>query len=249
MTRASRTLALLTAAFFSTQACSKSADDQQAVETRTDDGTLVSAMTPENADAEGSAMIRVVNAVPLSSDLIVRADEMHSLPSVSYGQVSDYHSIDKTWASFQVGDTVAGTFAPLNTNRALLSNGARYTIVVLKNEQGDSFETRIARDEYVAEPNKVAVRVIHASPGIKEVKVQPRGGEVLVEGLDYGDEESYLQINPWSGVLEVRADERNEPMLVTPKVNFEAGKAYTLVLSRDKKGKVELFWFADAPKY
>ena len=30
MTRASRTLALLTAAFFSTQACSKSADDQQA---------------------------------------------------------------------------------------------------------------------------------------------------------------------------------------------------------------------------
>ncbi|MBL0938105.1 MAG: DUF4397 domain-containing protein [Gemmatimonadaceae bacterium] len=246
MSPASRTLALLTAAFLST-ACGETKSDQ-AVETQTDDGTLVSAMTPETANAQGSAMVRVVNAVPMSRDLMIRADENHVLPSVKFGKVSDYQSIDQTWASFQVGDTLAGTYTPLTTNREMLTNGERYSLIVLKNEKGDNFETLVVRDQYVQDPTKAAIRVVHAAPGVKEVIVQPRGGERIVEGLDYGEDDAYTMVAPWEGVLEIRADERNTPVLVTPKVSFEAGKAYTLVVSRDAKGKASLFWFADSPQ-
>lgn len=99
MSPASRTLALLTAAFLST-ACSRDANTDRAVETQTDDGTLVSAMSPDNADSRNSAMVRVVNAVPMSQNLVIRADENRALPSVDYGSVSEYQLIDDTWTTF-----------------------------------------------------------------------------------------------------------------------------------------------------
>lgn len=241
-----RTLALFAAAIIVTQACGREAGDDRTVETRTEDGTLA-AMSADSADERGVALVRVVNAVPMSREMMIRADEMHVLPAVKFRGVSAYQPIDKTWASFQIGDTVAGTFVPLNTNRELLTNGDRYSLIVLKNQEGTNFETLVVRDQLVQEPGKAAIRVVNAAPGLREVIVQPRNAERLVEGLDYGEEASYRTIDPWSGVLEIRADNRNESLITTPKMTFEAGKAYTLVISRTPQGKVDLFWFADSP--
>lgn len=242
-----RSLILVAAAVIATQACGREAGDDRAVETRSEDGTLANAMSADSADERGVALVRVVNAVPMSRELMIRADEMHVLPSVKFQAASAYQPIDQTWAAFQVGDTVGGTFVPLNTNRELLTNGDRYSLIVLKNQDGTKFETLVVRDQLVQEPGKAAIRIVHAAPGVREVIVQPRNGERLVEGLDYGEEHAYKMIDPWSGVLEVRADNRNESLLSTPKMTFEAGKAYTLVLSRNQQGKVNLFWFADSP--
>jgi len=242
-----RTLIFVAAAVIATQACGREAGDDRAVETRTNDGTLANVMSADSASERGVALVRVVNAVPMSRELMIRADETHVLPSVKFQGASAYQPIDQTWATFQVGDTVGGTFVPLNTNRELLTNGDRYSLIVLKNQDGTKFETLIVRDQLVQEPGKAAIRIVHAAPGVREVIVRPRGGDDLVNGLDYGEEHAYKMIDPWSGMLEVRADNRNETLLTTPKLNFEAGKAYTLVLSRTAQGKVDLFWFADSP--
>lgn len=226
--------------------CSRDRGDDRTVKTESDAGTLASTLSGDSAARRGVALVRVANAVATTRDLVLRADESHVMPAVKFGTVGAYQPIDETWVSFQVGDTVAGTFVPLNSNRELLTNGDRYTLVVLRNAEGTGFETRIVRDRPAASPGKAAVRFVHAAPGIREVIVQPRGSSPLVEGLDYGDDYVDREIDPWSGVLEVRADQANAPVLVTPKAIFEAGKAYTVVLVRAAKGKVDLFWFADS---
>lgn len=241
-----RTYLLLAAATLTTQACNRDRDDR-AVQTQSDAGTLVSSLSPDSADKRGLALIRVANAVPTSRGLVIRSDDTHVLPTVKFGMVGAYQPIDQTWASFQVGDTLGGTFVPLTTNRELLTNGERYTLIVLRNEQGTAFETTVVRDQQVTAPGKASLRFVHAAPGIKEVIVQPRGGAAFVEGLDYGEDYVDREIDPWNGVLEVRADRGTKPLLVTPTANFEAGKAYTVVLTRSAQGKIGLFWYADSP--
>src|SRR6188768_75596 len=155
-----RTSALAIAALVVTQACAKESQTDSAVETKTANGQLSASISGDSADKRGVALVRVVNAVPASKDMQVRADDQRVLPTVKFQQVSSYVPIDQTWATFKVGDAGGMEFVPLSTNREMLTDGHRYTIVVIRNEDGSSYETRVIKDAIETESGKARVRVI-----------------------------------------------------------------------------------------
>jgi len=241
-----RNTALAVVTVLATQACAKESQTDRAVETKTADGQLSASISGDSADKRDVALIRVVNAVPASKDLQVRADDQRVLPAVGFQKVSSYTSIDQTWAKFQVGDASGSAFVPLNTNREMLTDGHRYTIVLLRNEDGSGYETRVIKDAIENEVGKARLRVIHAAPGAGEVQVRARSGEALFDGVDYGDDDGFKSIAPWTGILDIKTNDGKTVLLSTPAMTLDAGKSYTVVITRTDKGKLGAFWFEDS---
>ncbi len=240
-----RTTALALAALFTTQACAKDSQTDKSVETKTADGQLSASISGDSADKRGVALVRVVNAVPTTADLHIRADEQRMLPMVKFQKVSDYTAIDQSWAKFEIGDASGSVFLPLNTNRELLTDGHRYTIVVLSNEDGSGYETRVIKDAIESEAGKSRLRIIHAAPGAGEIQVRARSGETLFDGVDYGDDDGFKSIAPFTGIIDVRTNDGKTVLLSTPAMTMDAGKSYSVVITRSAKGKLGAFWFED----
>jgi hypothetical protein len=240
-----RTTALAIAAMIATQACAKESQTDKAVETKTADGQLSASISGDSADKRGVALVRVVNAAATSKDMQVRADDQRMFPAVKFKEVSIYTPIDQAWATFQVGDSSTSAYAPLNTNRELLTDGHRYTIVVLRSEDGSTYETKVFKDVIENEAGKARLRVIHAAPGAGEIEVSARSGEKLFSDVDYGDEDGFKSIAPWTGVIDVKSKDGKTTLFSTKAMTLDAGKSYTMVVTRTAKGKLEAFWFED----
>lgn len=244
MIRSIRTPVLLLGAVLLT-ACNKDAQTEGEVATAMADGSIDTSMSGDAADQRGLALVRVVNAAPDARQLTIRGDNMQSLPAVEYQTVSQYQSIDKNWNTFEVSGTTDGTYAPLETNRELLTDGYRYTMVVLREEDGGALKTRILRDEISSDNSKAHVRVIHAARGTDEIDVVAQGGETLFDGINYSSEAGFKDVTPWSGTLEFRTEDGNRSLLTLPNVNLQAGMSYTIVVARKNASTVEAFWFTD----
>ncbi len=229
-------------------ACGGDTQTESQVATTTPGGEKSTSMSGDSADKRGVALVRVVNAAGSVSNVTVRADEMRALPSVDYKSVTPYQSIDRNWATFQITSGSGGAYAPLETNREMLSDGRRYTIVVMNEDDGTGFTTRILRDEISEDMTKAHLRVIHAAPGLDEIDVVARGGETLFDGVNHSAEAGFRDVNPWNGTLEVRAEDGERALVTVPNANLKAGTSYTLVVTRaSAKGKLEAFLFEDQP--
>jgi hypothetical protein len=193
------------------------------------------------------ALVRVVNAVPDLQQLMIRGDNMMELPAVDYQKVSPYQNIDQNWTRFEVSGAPGGAYAPIETNREMLSNGHRYTMLILREEEGTELKTRILRDEISSDATKAHVRVIHAARGTDEINVVAAGGETLFDGINYASEAGFKDLTPWKGTLEFRTEDGNRRLLTMPAVDLQAGSSYTIVLTRKNASTLEAFWFADTP--
>ena len=228
----------------------REAQTDKDVATRTSTGEAAVSMSGDSADKRGVALVRVVNAVPGKERLVVRADRDHQLTGAEYKAVTEYQPIDKNCVTFEIGTTGDSVYEPLATNREMLTDGHRYTIVVMRDSaRGDSargYETRVLRDEISADTTQAHVRVIHAARGIDDVNLVQRGADTLVDGVSFTMEAGYKAVKPWTGTLEVRADSGNRLLLSIPNVALQAGRSYTIVLTRNAAGKLESFRFDDS---
>lgn len=241
--------ASLLAGFVLFSACSRDAQTEQEVTTKTAGGEASTSISGDSADKRGEALVRVVNAVPEAKSLTVRADETKALPSVEYKSVTPYQPIDRNWVTFQVSRASDSTYAPLETNREMLTDGHRYTIIVMRENDASGLKTRVVRDDLTEDGTKAQVRVINAAEGFDEIDVRRRGvnDDDLFSGVNVGSEAGFKAIDPWAGALEFRAEDGKRLLATIPKVDLMAGKSYTIVLAPGKSGKLDAFWFEDAP--
>ena len=224
-------------------ACESQTD--KAVTTRTSTGDAAVSMSGDSADKRGVALVRVVNAVPGQDRLLVRADRDHQLTAAEYKTVTDYQPIDRNWVTFEIGTSGDSTFTPLATNREMLTDGHRYTIVVMR-DSARGYETRVLRDEISDDTTGARVRLIHAARGTDEVNLVRRGGDTLIDGVNFTAEAGFKAVEPWNGALEVRAESGNRLLLSIPGVSLQKGRSYTIVLARNAAGKLESFRFDDS---
>jgi hypothetical protein len=223
----------------------RDAQTDREVTTRTSTGEAAVSMSGDSADKRGMALVRVLNAVPGESRLVVRADSDHQLTGADYRNVTEYQPIDRNWVTFEVGASGDSLFEPLATNREMLTDGHRYTIVVMR-DSARGYETRVLRDEISDDTTTARVRVIHAARGVDEINVVRRGGDTILEGVNFTMEAGYRSVEPWTGTLEVRAETGNRLLLSIPNVSLQAGRSYTIVLTRNAAGKLESFRFDDS---
>lgn len=243
MKRAGVFMSAIAAAAFLT-ACRDAQTDKE-VTTRTSTGDAAVSISGDSADKRGVALVRVVNAVPGQSRLVVRADRDHQLTAAEYRTVTEYQPIDRNWVSFEIGTSGDSAFTPLATNREMLTDGHRYTIVVMR-DSAKNYETRVLRDEIADDSTTARIRVVHAARGVDEVNVVQRGADTLIDGVNFASEGGYKSVNPWNGTLEIRAESGNRLLLAIPNMSLQAGRSYTIVLTRNAAGKLESFRFDDS---
>ena len=226
----------------------RDAQTEEEVATKTSTGEVGTSMSGDSADKRGVALVRVVNAAPVNKALIVRADPQHTLTEAGFKEVTNYQPIDKNWVTFEVGTTGDSAFEPLATNREMLTDGHRYTIVVMRDSGQKGYETRVLRDEISDDTSQAFLRVIHAARGVGEINVVQRGVEgTLLDGVNFTMEGGYRAVKPWTGTLEIRTEDGNRVVHSIPAMKLEAGRSYTIVLTRGAGGRVESIRFDDTP--
>lgn len=230
-------------------ACGKKAQTEDAVETQGPAAaTPGQSMSGDDADRRDLALVRVVNAVPSSPEIAVRWDSGAVTPAVEYRKVSAYAPIEKNVATFQVRSGANGAFAPVATNRELLVDGHRYTIIVMPAANGTGLETRIVRDDVTGDSSQAHMRVINAAAGLGDVSVARTGGDKLFEGIDPGDEAGYKSVAPFTGALTIINDSSKATAATIKGVALARGVSYTVVVGRTARGGVDAFWFSDELK-
>ena len=240
----SRLIGSLVAATALFNAC-RDAQTEKDVTTRTSTGEAAVSMSGDSADKRGMALVRVLNTVPTANRLIVRADPDHRLAAAEYRTVTEYQPIDRNWVTFEVSTAGDSAFEPLATNREMLTDGYRYTIVVMR-DSAKGFETRVLRDEISDDTTRAFLRVIHAARGVDEVNVVQRRGDTLIDGVNFAMEAGYKAVEPWTGTIEIRSESGNRLLHTIPNLALQAGHSCTIVLTRNAAGRLESYRFDDS---
>ena len=226
-------------------AACRDAQTEKEVTTRTATGEAATSMSGDSADKRGMALVRVVNAVPTQSTLIVRAGPNLQLTAAEFKKVTEYQPIDRNWVTFEISASADSGFEPLATNREMLTDGHRYTIVIIP-DSARKYETRILRDEISDDTTKAHLRVIHSARGIDEINVVQRGGDTIMNGVNFATEAGYRAIDAWRGTLEFRTEDGNRLLHNIPNLSLEKGRSYTIVLTRNAAGRLESIRFDDS---
>jgi hypothetical protein len=246
MNALTRTVWLVAAGAAAAACTGRDVQTEDSVATATSEGAMSTSISGDSADKRGVALVRVVNAAPAASSLSVRSDETRTFDAVGYKDVTPYKSIDGTWVAFEVTGSGTGTYAPLSTNREMLTDGHRYTMIVMPDKDGANFETRILRDEISDDPAKAQLRVIHAVQGVDEIDVVKRGGDEVFGDVNFGNEAGFKALDPWRGTIEIRASDGGKVLATVADANLEAGKSYTVVVTKKANGSFDAFWIQDS---
>jgi hypothetical protein len=192
----------------------------------------------------GRSLVRLVNAIPAQNDLAISGGDYTIFSGIAYGSVSPYAVIRDNSVTFRL--RAAGSESTLAVNHGSLADGYRYTIVALAGERGEA-RLRILWDDVAADGNRTRIRVVNAAPGAGMVDVLVRGAkQALFTNLQYGTNAGYREIAAASRSIEIRSDSRRGSPLLLRHVHFEAGKAYTIVLTDGGPERIDAITFEDS---
>jgi Domain of unknown function (DUF4397) len=167
---------------------------------------LVAAFAAPAAAAD-SAYVRVVHASPDAPNVDVWVDGGKVLSDVAYTAVSDYLALAAGTYNVQVVET--GTTSPAFIDANLtFEAGKGYTIAATGKVSDSTFgPVVLSNDDLTPVAGKAKLRVFHAStaaPASVDVALAP-GGAVLVPGLAFNTATDYLELDPATYDLEIRA--------------------------------------------
>ena len=196
------------------------------------------------AAGAGRSMVRLVNALPANQSIDVSGDDRTLFSAVTYKKVTPYVEVKDNQINFKLFP--AAKDSSIADNSEMMKDGNRYTIVALPDDKGGA-TMRILRDEVVPDSGKARIRVINAAPGVKDADVALQGQkDPLFSDVDYKSEAGYKDITPITATVEIRGDDPNSKPILVKNVHFDAGKAYTIVLTGWKSKPVEVITFDDS---
>lgn len=242
--------------------CNSRPDADEEVTTKSAEGTVT---TPagDSAERRGLALVRVVNAVPGSKALSVRAERDVPFDNVAYKSVTPYHAVRGNLvrfavfpnpASSQVGDSTTGVAArmpsdsgALATNTEAMRDGERYTIFVVPDEEGRGVTMHLVHDAIERDSTKAQIRFVNAAARAGELDLTIQGETAPVfDNVNFGEEAGYKSVAPVSGQkISVRRDDGRTSVVSAKGLRkLEAGKSYTIVVA-GLPGRWEVITFED----
>ena len=246
----SKSIAVLGTVCILAAGCGGGAQTDKPVATTTTRGTSTSP-SGDATDSRGTSQVRFVSALPAAQRIDLSSENGVVFSAVPYKTVTPYKELTDNAAKFSIRSAGA-TSETLADNNEAMADGHRYTLVALPEEKGKGAQLKAFRDEVVPDAGKAKVRVIHAAPNFGEVDVQFAGQkDALFEDIDFGHEAGYKEIDPQSGTLQLRRDGGENAKAVkvvdAGRMQFEAGRAYTLVVAGSNPARPDVIKFVDEP--
>ncbi|HEX5635235.1 MAG TPA: DUF4397 domain-containing protein [Gemmatimonadales bacterium] len=247
-----RTTALLGAALLAAACAGERKDD--AVSTTTDRGTTASPSS-EASDAMGTTQVRLVSALPAAKNVDLASDDRVVFSAVPYKTVTPFRDVEGNVERFTLRAAGAAPNGEnvLADNREAMTDGSRYTIVALPDDEGKGAQLRVLKDELGVDAGKAKIRVIHAAPNVGEVDVAMSGQtDLLFDDVEFGKEAGFKEVDPMSGTLQIRRDDDDKDAQGPAssnagRLNLEAGRAYTVVITGANPKRPDFITFVDEP--
>jgi hypothetical protein len=229
--------------------CASESNQGQPVTTITAVGRSTAPPAKEVAQRKNT-LVRVIHATPGLAAIDLFTNDTKIFVETGYKAVTPYSEIPIDNLTLRLRLSGQEGAEPLAEEKKSFSAGSHYTVLVVpKNataifskDTGQGAELRFIDDDFVAPASgKAKVRVVDASPDLDKVDVFATGRSVaLSQGIEFGGDSKYAEVEPLNGALEVRRAGENIATLTVPDVRFEAGKFYTITVVGRTKGAAKL---------
>ncbi|WP_458207994.1 DUF4397 domain-containing protein [Haladaptatus sp. NG-SE-30] len=183
-------------------------------------GGVSSAQETTTTSSGEVARVRIVHAVPDAPAVDVFVDGERVLEGVEFKGVSDYLELEPGDYTVQVAPAGQGQGSALIEEQVTLEANTDSTIAAAGTV--DSPEAFLFDDDNeTPSGDQVRLRAVHLSPDAPAVDIAA-DGDVLVEGLEFGNASDYVEVPAGSYTLEVRPAGGNEAV-ATFDVTLEGG--------------------------
>lgn len=191
--------------------------------------TAPPAAVAERAD---NALVRFVHAVPAGAAVDLYADDNPTFTDVAFKSVTPYREVDGERYTFRLRSGGMARSQPLATNSEGLDDGEYYTVFALPGDD-EAAMLRVVEDDFSrVSDGKARVRVVHGARDLDEIDVFAAGrDDELFDGVDFQTVTDYEEVDPWTGALQIRAENESSTLASLPNVTLEAGKVYTVVVT------------------
>jgi Domain of unknown function (DUF4397) len=178
------------------------------------------------------ALLRIVNAAGGRAGITILADRSRLFDNVAAHQVTAYHRVPVDDVTLAVQSRGRGAAEPAHPYREDLEMGARYTAVILPDDEGRAVGIRVLRDALPADTTMPHLRVIHAARGAGPVDVTvPGDPDPLFRTVTFGDATGYRAIAPTAGTVEIRRGGQRARLVALSHLPLTPGVAWTVVLA------------------
>jgi len=194
-------------------------------------GGASTAPSGQDAANQKKALVRFAQTVPGNQRMDLWFGDMKVFSNVAYKEVTPYVEVPAERHDFKLqnaGDTQVTAPA---TNSEGLSAGGHYTIVAERKSAKDAGYTLNAMNDDLKIPTdgKAKVRVVNAAVGLGKIDVVGPDGKIF-GGVDEISSTSYKEVNPATGALEIRRNDKSVDALRVPNMSFQPGKLYTIFI-------------------
>ena len=224
-----------------TAACNKT--NETGAVTSKANGETSSAPSSDAVESRDHALIRAVNAIPDKSNLTIYAGDSAAFKNVGYKKTTGYEEIPDNLFNFQLKAANAANGEAVAQNRENLHDGGHYTIVALPSEDPNDENLRVLDDDLkpgAETSGKARVRFINGLAGDTDVDLFIKGQkDPLFDGVNFKAEAGWKDVDPASGTLVVRPDNKTTTLATLANQQLEASKSYTFVVV-GKPGKYEI---------
>jgi len=147
-------------------------------------------------------------------------------------------------------DATAGTpsdSGSVAANTETMSDGERYTIFLMPNDNGDGVSMRIVNDRLERDSAKAQIRFVNAAPRAGELDLTMQGQkDPVFDNVNFKSEAGFKSVDPARGPsLTVRRDDGHTSVAPVRGIKqLQAGKSYTVVVS-GLPGQWEVISFVD----
>ena len=173
----------------------------------------------------GEAKFRALNAISTATpqDVYYNNNKLNIAP-LAYGEVSAYQTI--TSGPIYVGFTNHGSTISNYEGTAAIKIGQHFTVIYFS-QGGESKNVGFLVDDMTNPPaGKARVRFLNLNPlFVQRFSVRLQGGAVLTASLEFGNSNSYTDVDP-GAKFELLATGLSGETIVDP--NIQAGKIYTI---------------------
>lgn len=180
------------------------------------------------ADNHDKAKVRIVHASPDAPAVDITVDGNVVVENAEFKAVTDYLMVPS--GEHEVSIFAAGTVAdgkPVLTTQLSVEADKAYTVLAIN--KLEALEVAVMNDDMMTAKGKAKVRVGHFSPDAPAVDVAVTGGDVLFPNAPFKGVTDYLEVDPATLDLEVRAAGTQDVVLSLPGTELKADMIYTVL--------------------
>jgi len=212
------------------------------VQTTSDKTKASVAAGEEQMKQQGSAQVRVIQAIPEAPSADVFTGDQKTFASVAFGTVTPYKAVHEERFTIALKPADQPEAPTMIEAKEGVDAGHRYTILAEPDRNGAAKIDVVSDDEPAPATGKAKVRIIHVAPAAGAVSIFAQGDKkhAVIDNVDFGSPATYQEVDPAAVTVEVAAkgDKASKGTLTSESAQLQAGKLYTMVVvSGEKAGK------------